>query len=379
MEEGETGRLKDRSGSFMAKSALANGSEAAFAAEREVQKMKRLADLRQKMSPSKEAAGFDAGPSGADASASADFQRVPEMPQAKDDEGAPAPSLPEAQAVTQTTDQKLDKIMDMMKNVAVKNDLFEMKQSLLKEVEINTKVAIAEAVDPVKSEIHDLKSRVGAVEQGVNVALEHRIKDIEATISELKISPASGNKDQSTAVDGGLEGASTADAAISWLSGVMNKVGVEGVLDVYDKCQGRTFNGMVFVKFGSAEKRDAAITTFNKNKNAFNETRTFMNQDRPLQERTKFSFLLNFKKLLIEWGFDRISFEEGSGTISVAGLPVLKVSTDGFAFKTVWLEDSWGQWKDVTNDQKFKTLIQTAEDKLKKASRSKGKGKDGSS
>ena len=47
------------------------------------------------------------------------------------------------QAAAKSTDQKLVKIMAMMKNVAVENDLLELKTSLMSEVEANTKVVIA--------------------------------------------------------------------------------------------------------------------------------------------------------------------------------------------------------------------------------------------
>ena len=46
---------------------------------------------------------------------------------------------------------------------------------------------------------------------------------------------------------------------------------------------------------------------FNDSKNVFGETRNFMNTDFPVQHRAKFSFILNFKKLLAEWQFEIIS------------------------------------------------------------------------
>ena len=104
--------------------------------------------------------------------------------------------------------------MEMMKNVAVKEDLVEMEKSLMKEVDANTKVCISEAVGPVKSELHELKTRVGALEiqqqqqqqqqqQGVDETLVQMVKAIENTIAELNIVPAQGSKNNSTAVVGG--------------------------------------------------------------------------------------------------------------------------------------------------------------------------------
>ena len=45
------------------------------------------------------------------------------------------------------------------------------------------------------------------------------------------------------------------------------------------------FNGMVFIKFASPEKREVAMKQFNDSKNVFGETRNFMNKDFPVQHR----------------------------------------------------------------------------------------------
>ena len=157
----------------------------------------------------------------------------------------------------------------------------------------------------------------------------------------------------------------------------MTKTNIEGVIDVYDKCKSGNFNGMVFIKFASTEKREVAMQQFNAGRNSFAESRTFMNKDLPVEQRVKFSFLLNCKKLLTEWKFENVSFDDETGTLSVAGLPVLRVATDGFALKLTWLSDEWAQWKLLTEDPKFNELIKVCEGKLEKASASKGKGETG--
>ena len=233
----------------------------------------------------------------------------------------------------------------------------------------------------LKEDLVKVQSRVDKVERhGGSDALEQRVKEIEQAISQLKVSPAAGGKDQRTAIVGGLQDASSADAAKSWLKDAMDKVRIDGVLDVYDKCQGREFNGVVFVKFSSVEKRDLAIRTFNDSTRAFNESRKFMNEDLPLKQRAKFNFLRNFKKLLVEWEFRNISFDVDSSNISVAGVPILEAAVEGYTFTPKWLDSQWGQWEFkelTTNDQKFQELVETAENKLKQASESheKGKGK----
>lgn len=68
-------------------------------------------------------------------------------------------------APPQSTDEKLDRLMAMMQCVAMKEDLAGMETSLLQKVDTTTKASIAEAVDPLKPEMHDLHARVLVLEQ----------------------------------------------------------------------------------------------------------------------------------------------------------------------------------------------------------------------
>jgi chromosome segregation ATPase len=107
--------------------------------------------------------------------------------------------------------------MEMMKNVVVKSDLEGLKDEMLKEADRKTKVAISEAIDPLKNEMSDVKADVANIKSQISHAekknsdennmLANKIKGIEAAIAHLKISPAQGGNDQATAVIGGLESA----------------------------------------------------------------------------------------------------------------------------------------------------------------------------
>lgn len=237
---------------------------------------------------------------------------------------------------------------------------------------------VKHAAKSFKEDLDHVKVRLSHVEErGVDEAIMHRIDGIEKQISNLKILPVPDKNDLSTAVVGGLEGASSADAAMSWLKEAMSKTRIDGVVDVYHKCKDGDFNGMIFVKFSSAEQRKAAMIIFNDTKSAFMDNRTYMNKDLPVQQRAKFSFLHNLKKLLAAWGFENIKFDDTSWILSVGGIPVIQARTDEFTFKPKWLVDTWGQWEELTKDPKFMELVKAAEAKLKKASQSgtKGKGK----
>ena len=86
---------------------------------------------------------------------------------------------------------------------------------------------------------------------------------------------------------------------------------------------------------------------------------------------------MNVKKLFMEWGFLNVGFEEDTDIFSFAGAPILQAVVDGFDFKLAWIDDDWKQWDHLTNDEQFKRLIKTPEEKLSKALAftTKGKGK----
>ena len=102
-----------------------------------------------------------------------------------------------------------------------------------------------------------------------------------------------------------------------------------------------------------------------------------MNKDLPAKQRTMINFLQNLKKLLVGWKFEKGNFNDPTGILTIAGIAILHVEVDTFDFKLNWLDQSWKQWEDLTQDPKFLELIKIAEDKLAKAkafANQKGKG-----
>ena len=140
------------------------------------------------------------------------------------------------------------------------------------------------------------------------------------------MSPGLDYNGTATAVVGGLHDASSPDAAKAWLREVFTKGGIDGFLEMYHKGKEK-FDGMLFVKFPSVQKREQAIHSFNLMQAKFADATNFMNPDLPLQARVPRSFLNNLKKLLTsaEWGFPKSSvrWNEDRMTLEVAGKPVL--------------------------------------------------------
>ena len=149
--------------------------------------------------------------------------------------------------------------------------------------------------------------------------------------SYIMVATATGGKDQATAMVGGLRNASSADAALQRVTDALGRINIDGVIDTYHKTKSDDqSNGVVFVKFGSVEKRDVAIKAFTTKQESLPDFKTFIGEDLLVQQRAIKSFLLGLKRLLIEWELQNISFEVDSGILSVGGLPVLRTVVDGF-------------------------------------------------
>ena len=92
-------------------------------------------------------------------------------------------------------------------------------------------------MDPLKDEFSSMKTRVAELEKNRNVApdtaLTKKVEDIELQLANLKEHPTP--KDGTTALVGGMEGATSAAHAMEWLQTEMAKASIDGVAEVYHK------------------------------------------------------------------------------------------------------------------------------------------------
>ena len=119
------------------------------------------------------------------------------------------------------------------------------------------------------------------------------------------------------------------------------------------------FNGFLFVKFASVERRTWAIKTFNAMKAEFANKHNFMNPDLPIQQRAPRSFLNSLKKLFINsWGFapSSVRWSEKDLTLAVSGNPVLRASVDTGTCEVEFLMESWATWGELTEDSEIRHL-----------------------
>ena len=185
--------------------------------------------------------------------------------------------------------------------------------------------------------------------------------------------------DNVTAVVGGMDSASSPEAAKTWLRSILGGASIDGIVDIYSKGNPNKFNGMLFVKFASPDSLGSAIQIFNGLQSKFGNKISFMNPDRPLQERVKTGFLNGFKKLLLSdsWDFPKtmVKYNTTSMNIEVGNKPVLKVDVQDNKFILKWMDQEWADWKELRENPEFAALEQLAQTKLDNAKGMFGKGK----
>ena len=289
-----------------------------------------------------------------------------------------------------STDQKLDKLMAMMTKVAVKDDLEEMKRSLLKDVEVNTKVAISEAVDPIKNKIADIEQNMGLIQ-----GLERSVKEMqqttvtktevqamiaEAVTSKLNFSSAPGDAahalNSNTAIVGGLDGLGSLEEAESWLKAELATIKAPNPLGVFIK--GDEYKGIVFAKFPGPSSLDPALTLMRKKKNlTFKGKKVWANVDRPIAIRAPFKLLLAIQKMLVVWdlGFKKkLQVDDNEMVLKFSNVPILSaVCVDG-AVKLTLLSAEWEAWEELLQDPSSLEIMSTCNDALAKAQEMQGKG-----
>jgi hypothetical protein len=259
--------------------------------------------------------------------------------------------------------------------VKVKHDIDQVKSKL-------SKVEDVMKLQGIRLKEMENKFEADAIPPFSDPQLKQKIEDIEVELGKLKMVACVPKEGPSTALVGAMNDASSGDSAKTWLWGILQKEGIEGVQDVYYKGD---FKGLLWVKFASIEKREVAISKYNSLKSKYNnsEKNSYMNPDLPITIRAGISFLNSLKKLMVSWGQNAgsIKWDPDLLTMQISGKDVLRVASDDYKFVLTWVDPSWGKWEELVNDPQFKNLAKEAQDKLTKAQThiDKGKGKGGSS
>ena len=119
-------------------------------------------------------------------------------------------------------------------------------------------VSVQRQMQDFGKKIDDIKTKEGGG-HNTDKALSQKVETYEKLASDMRIKPTA--CDSATAIIQGLGAASSATTAVDWAGEALQKLSISAVLEVYHKCGDREFNGMVSVKFESAEARVKGITS----------------------------------------------------------------------------------------------------------------------
>jgi hypothetical protein len=309
-----------------------------------------------------------------------------------------APPLPmggSVETMPQTADEKLDKIMAMMEKVAAKEDLALMEKSVLKEVEARTKQAVSEAVDPLKTELYDLKLRVegleapGQLPQAPNSKTEDaqaKAEAAHASIKELRkefverfsnmtashqTTPVLTARETMVVV-GGL--GDDFDDANRFIAEEVSTRKLHVPSDSFFK--GDQFKGIMFLKYNDVSEANEVVRKLSQVKVQHAGRQIWCKIDLPVEERTSLGFILGLRRLLISWGFDRrnLKVQDEVPMLSVGGSPVASASVANNALEIKWSEESWKTWGDLTGSLEYKNLVDDANKRVKQSAESRKKG-----
>ena len=259
----------------------------------------------------------------------------------------------------------IEKLSSKMDSLASKVDVEEMKS----EVIVKTRIMISEAVDPLKTEFHSLQDRVAELEKRPvpmqeetgtsDPSLKNKVEEIEKELAKMRV--AGKCNDSQVGVIGNLQGIGSLDEAETWVRSQLSTLKAPAPLNIYVKGE-EGFKGHVFARFTSIEQMQTATALLDSKKLKCKDKVVWAKPERPIQMRAPFRFLLDFKRLLIEWKvFDksavRVDEEELKLVAGGRKEDVLQVRHDDGHLCLTWLSREWQDWAELHNPHEFKDFI----------------------
>eukprot|EP00959_Pyramimonas_sp_CCMP1952_P457991 9475882-Pyramimonas_sp.AAC.1 len=102
--------------------------------------------------------------------------------------------------------------------------------------------------------------------------------------------------------------------------------------------------------------------------------RVWAHGDKPANIRIPIRFLFGLKRLLVQWGFKKIQVNDETLSMQVGVDDILSVCSDRGTLQIAWRSAEWENWADLHNDAEFKTLRESCEHALSRATDKEGKG-----
>ena len=96
-----------------------------------------------------------------------------------------------------------------------------------------------------------------------------------------------------------------------------------------------------------------------------------------MDKRTAESVLFAFKRMLTEWNYAKESVKIDTDTccLKVGGKEILKTRVENFVLQVQWMDGEWEHREELQTNDAFKTLRDSAQQKLDRAKDAGSKGK----
>ena len=277
----------------------------------------------------------------------------------------------------------MERLGKMMTNMVVKEDLTALKSDITQE----TKTTISEAVEPLKNEIADIKKDVGGIDvrltnleagspgsaSTVDRSVLGKIAALETQLNDLRRA----SQQEFVAVFGNLDRAVKEEEAISFVGGKITEAGIAKPSAVYPK---GSYIGYLYAKFKTKGDRDACVERLRKDRISHNESKVWVDEERPKGDRAIRGFLFGLKTLLTSetWDYTRkaVWVDTESHQIYLGNDIMATAQIKDGAFEVKY-EPGWAEY---LKDPKLETLEATAKKRMtsgdgkKGASKAKGKG-----
>ena len=267
----------------------------------------------------------------------------------------------------------MEKLTKMMASMATKNDLDDLKTN----IEANTKIIVAEAVDPIKDEMVDIKARISKLEEtpqtssasGGGVGGGNTVsRDLQKQMDEMKENmknmdiPTDPKLTSTTIVIGGFVNFTSLSDASKWLDDFLWEAYAPTPVEIFIRRADGEYSGVFFAKFASPTDRIKALGVLKSKLAEVGDKTKWANVDLPTEIQAPEKFALGVKKQLVQWGTYtaasiRVEVEGPSKIIKAQGKEILTVTCKDRVLVYDW-EDTWKGWDEFHGSAEIKTLTE---------------------
>ena len=209
--------------------------------------------------------------------------------------------------------------------------------------------------------VKTVEDRASSVCEQVKV-LEKTVKDLQIDVQQKNVTPA---PESLTVVIGNVPEAASLDDARKWIQKLCSTHSIPQPAEIFAKGE---YKGLAFAKCTSASQRELLISAVRQITTS-SGAKPWAKIDLPVDKRTAESVLFAFKRMLVEWNYDKAAIKIDTDTCSlkVGGTEVLRTRVENFTLHTQWCDGEWEQWEELQSAPELASLKTNAQEKLDRA------------